>query len=55
MVRALKEHGEVSERPKEHAWKVCMSKGIEGSKGALAPQTAQSAARRVKNLRPRKF
>ena len=58
MVRALEEHGEVSERPKGEgkrfrsvsfecspndnelcslagdAWKVCMSKGIEGSKAA---------------------
>ena len=27
--------GEVSERSKEHAWKACMSKGIEGSNPSL--------------------
>ena|GEM_PF-5580697 len=27
--------GEVSEWSKEHAWKVCMSKGIEGSNPSL--------------------
>ena len=28
--------GEVSERPKEHAWKVCMGKLIEGSNPSLS-------------------
>jgi hypothetical protein len=28
-------YGEVSEWPKEHAWKVCISQGIEGSTPSL--------------------
>ena len=28
--------GEVSERPKEHAWKVCIRKRIEGSNPSLS-------------------
>ncbi len=30
-----KSFGEVSEWPKEHAWKVCISQGIEGSTPSL--------------------
>ena len=29
-------YGEVSEWPKEHAWKVCKSKGFEGSNPSLS-------------------
>ena len=32
---ATDEFGEVSERLKEHAWKVCKSKGFEGSNPSL--------------------
>ena len=31
--------GEVSERPKEHAWKVCIPHGIEGSNPSLSANT----------------
>ena len=35
-VATLQIAGEVSERPKEHAWKVCMGKLIEGSNPSLS-------------------
>ena len=33
--QVYKVYGEVSEWSKEHAWKVCISKGIEGSNPSL--------------------
>ena len=40
MQHAKKEYGEVSEWPKEHAWKVCKSQGFEGSNPSLTASIA---------------
>ena len=35
MVEFAPQNGQVSEWPKEHAWKVCIPQGIEGSNPSL--------------------
>ncbi|ACS93538.1 conserved hypothetical protein [Teredinibacter turnerae T7901] len=40
-------NGEVSEWSKEHAWKVCMSQGIEGSNPSLTAIIIAKAAARA--------
>jgi hypothetical protein len=35
MIKFAPHNGQVSEWPKEHAWKVCIPQGIEGSNPSL--------------------
>ena len=45
-------HGEVSERSKEHAWKVCIPNGIEGSNPSLSASPHLHNIRFVSESRP---
>ena len=40
---AVRKFGEVSEWPKEHAWKVCIRKRIEGSNPSLSASINKKA------------
>ncbi len=44
-----RERGEVSERPKEHAWKACVSYGTEGSNPSLSATRETRAIRAPAN------